>query len=159
MEGQTNAVQALLDNNSDINTVDLNGDSLLNYAILGKGNALLYVIMLTEKGIDVNIRNNDGDTALILAAKNGAKENIRLIQKLLESNSDSGILNNKGQSFFSVMGEEAKKSSAIQEEEEGLINQTKHTNKKSSQNVFYIYLLMPLVILFVLKIANILMKF
>ena len=29
MEGQTNAVQALFDNKSDINSIDLNGDSLL----------------------------------------------------------------------------------------------------------------------------------
>ena len=29
MEGQTNSVQALLDNNTDLSTKDINGDSLL----------------------------------------------------------------------------------------------------------------------------------
>lgn len=29
MEGQTNSVQMLLDNNADINSVDVNGDSMM----------------------------------------------------------------------------------------------------------------------------------
>ncbi len=74
-----------------------------------KGNALLYVIMLGDKGININVQNNEGDSPLILCVKNGAKENIRIIQKLLEMNADSNIKNRKGDSFYSLMSEEAEK--------------------------------------------------
>jgi ankyrin repeat protein len=80
-----------------------------HYAILCKGNALLYVIMFGEKGMKINIQNNEGDPPLILCAKNGAKENIRIIQKLLELKADSNIKNKKGESFYSILNEEAKK--------------------------------------------------
>jgi ankyrin repeat protein len=110
MEGQTNAVQALLENNlTDLNSRDNNGDSLMHYAISCKGNALLYVIMLRERGIDVNMKNNEGDTPLILCALNGAKENIRIIQKLMEMNADPKLKNNKGETFYSILSDEAVK--------------------------------------------------
>jgi len=74
-----------------------------------KGNALLYVIMLGDKGIDVNVKNNEGDSPLLLCVKNGAKENIRIIQKLLEMNADSNLKNRKGDSFYSLLSDEAEK--------------------------------------------------
>lgn len=65
--------------------------------------------MLYEKGIDINIQNNDGDSPLILSVKNGAKENIRIIQKLLEMKADANIKNKKGESFYSILSHEAEK--------------------------------------------------
>jgi ankyrin repeat protein len=65
--------------------------------------------MLVEKGININVQNSEGDTPLILCAKNGGKENIRIIQKMLEMNADSNIKNNKEESFYSIMNDEAEK--------------------------------------------------
>ena len=65
--------------------------------------------MLAEKGMNVNIQNKDGDTALNLCAKNGAKENIRIIQKLLEFKSDPLIENNKEETFYTILSLESKK--------------------------------------------------
>ena len=65
--------------------------------------------MLADKGININVQNNEGDTPLILCAKNGAKDNIRIIQKLLEINADSNVKNRKGDSFYSILSEEAEK--------------------------------------------------
>lgn len=111
MEGQTNAVQALFD--TDLTNMDNNGDSLMHYAICCKGNALLYTIMLGEKGCNVNIQNNSGDTPLIMCAKNGAKENIRIIQKLLEIKADPYIENFAGESFYSILSSEAEKQNFV----------------------------------------------
>ena len=66
--------------------------------------------MLVDKGININEVNGDGDTALILVAKTGVKENIRIIQKLLELKCDASIENNKNQSFYSIVHEEALKA-------------------------------------------------
>ncbi len=65
--------------------------------------------MLAEKGINVNIQNKEGDTALILCAKNGSKENIRIIQKLLNFKADPNIENFKNESFYSIISLEAEK--------------------------------------------------
>jgi ankyrin repeat protein len=65
--------------------------------------------MLGEKGININAQNKEGDTPLILCVKNGAKENIRIIQKLLEMNAESNIKNKKGESFYGLLNDEAEK--------------------------------------------------
>lgn len=51
--------------------------------------------------------NNDCDTPLILAAKNGIKDNIRIVQKMLELKADPYIENKKGESFYSIVSQEA----------------------------------------------------
>ena len=66
--------------------------------------------MLVERGVNINEVNNEGDTALILVAKSGVKENIRIVQKLLEMNCDATIENLKGESFYSMVHGEAVKS-------------------------------------------------
>ena len=63
--------------------------------------------LLSEKGIDINMTNNDNDTALILAAKSGIKDNIRLVQKMIELKADPYIENKKGESFYSIVSQEA----------------------------------------------------
>ena len=68
--------------------------------------------MLSERGIDVNIQNSEGDTALNLCAKNGAKENIRIIQKLFEFKADPSIPNNQGNTFYEILYLEAERNNA-----------------------------------------------
>lgn len=140
-----------------------------------KGNALLYVIMLAERGIDVNLQNSEGDTALNLCAKNGAKDNIRIIQKLLEFKADPSICNYQGQSFYEILSQESERNTEFtdifSEDEEGGENennknkqlelyQSKEKNKVISQNPagtpksllkiniqLFIYVLLPILIL------------
>ena len=108
IDGQTNCVQALLDSGSDLTVADINGDSLLHYATGCKGNSLLYTTMLINKGVnDVNRQNNKGDTPLMLLVKKNAKDNVRLIHKLLSKGSDVTIMNDKGDNFYTLLGKEA----------------------------------------------------
>ena len=65
--------------------------------------------MLAEKGININIQNRNGDTALNLCAKKGAKENIRIIQKLLEFKSNPLLENQNQENFYSILSVESKK--------------------------------------------------
>ena len=108
MEGQLNSAYLLLEGGSNIENNDIDGNSLLHYAVSSKGNSLLFSIMLIDRKINLNIRNNDGDTALMLVAKKNPKENVRLLKKLLESGAEyKNIINYKCQSFLSLMGEAA----------------------------------------------------
>jgi len=64
--------------------------------------------MLCDRGINVNAVNKFGDSCLNLCVKNGARENIRIIQKLLfDFKADPKILNNNGENFYSLMAKEA----------------------------------------------------
>jgi ankyrin repeat protein len=101
-----------------------------------KGNALLYVIMLAERGIDVNLKNSEGDTALNLCAKNGAKDNIRIIQKLLEFKADPSISNHQGQSFYEILGQESERNTEYSDklsDDEEEVEETE--NNKNNQQV------------------------
>lgn len=66
--------------------------------------------MLVERGLNINETNNEGETPLILVAKSGVKDNIRLIQKLLELKCDASMENFKNQSFYSIVTNEAVKA-------------------------------------------------
>lgn len=69
--------------------------------------------MLGEKGLNINHQNNNGDTPLLVAAKLGAKQNIRIIQKLLEFNANKEITNNNKESFYYIIGKESLSSNPI----------------------------------------------
>ena len=108
MEGQLNSAYFLLEAGSIINSKDIDGNSLLHYAVSSKGNSLLFSIMLIDRKINLDEINNDGDTALMLIAKKNPKENVRLIKKLIDSGANyKNIINYKCQSFLSLMGEAA----------------------------------------------------
>ncbi len=64
--------------------------------------------MLCDRGINVNAVNHEGDTCLNLCVKNGAKENIRIIQKLLfDFKANPDISNIENENFYSLMEKEA----------------------------------------------------
>jgi ankyrin repeat protein len=127
---------------------------------LCKGNGLLYVIMLVEKGMDINSKNNEGDTSLHLCAQNGAKENIRIIQKLLEFKADPNITNSKGENFYSLLGHEMEEkfsnSEIISEQfQQTERNKNNHLNNNFSklQKILF-YFLIPLMILIISIFTN-----
>lgn len=64
--------------------------------------------MLCDRGINVNSVNKQGDTCLNLCVKNGARENIRIIQKLLfEFKANPNIFNKNNENFFCLMEKES----------------------------------------------------
>jgi ankyrin repeat protein len=63
--------------------------------------------MLVDKGMNINCKNNEGDTPLLIATKRGIKENIRLIQKLLELKCNTEIINNSNECFYSLVHKES----------------------------------------------------
>lgn len=67
-------------------------NTLFDYAREGQVQALSSVI---DQGIPVDLRNQNGDTFLILAAY---REQIQVIDALLARNADVNALNNRGQS-------------------------------------------------------------
>jgi ankyrin repeat protein len=116
MEGQLNCAYMLLDKGCDIYLRDIEGNSLLHYAVSSKGNCILLSNMLIDRKIDLNMQNYNGDTPLMLIAKNNPKENVRLLRKLLSCGAEyKDIINYKGQSFLSLMGEFAIKNNFCKE--------------------------------------------
>ena len=107
MEGQTNSIQALLDAGCEYEILDNNGDSLMHYSYYTKGNTILYVIILYEKGMNIDTRDKDNNTILILSALDGIKKNLRLIKKLIELGANQENKNNNNQSFNSLAYKEA----------------------------------------------------
>ena len=172
MEGQLNSAYLLLDAGSNIKTKDIDGNSLLHYAVSSKGNSLLFSIMLIDRKININEKNNDGDTALMLVAKKNPKENVRLIKKLLESGAKyKNIINYKCQSFLSLMGEAAIKDKFYEEcdnieyknidvnkENKDAMNKMKkyiENNKNICDNfTFIFFILVPFLILIISFIIN-----
>ena len=157
IEGQINSAQLLIDK-SDLSTLDINNNSLLHYAVLTKGNALLFTIMLSDKKVDLNIRNNEGNTPIMLVALNNPSQNVRLLQKLLSLNCIiEGIVNNKGQSFYSILGEDAIKNHFggkdidINEENKKVINKIKSNNGFDFMNILIFFILPILIISKVIK--------
>ena len=173
MEGQLNSAYLLLEGDSKIDANDIDGNSLLHYAVSSKGNSLLFSIMLIDRKINLNLQNNDGDTALMLVAKKNPKENVRLIKKLIDSGAKyKNIINFKCQSFLSLMGEAAVKDKYNEEcynsnkyrfinvEKENKLAEDKmeiyikknYKNRKNSNSIFSI--LIPLSILIISYIIN-----
>lgn len=96
--------------------------------------------MLCDRGINVNSENKDGDTCLNLCVKNGAKENVRIIQKLLfDFKADPNIFNNNNENFYSLMLKEAQKEK-VNLEEYGLTEDLNNLflNKDSPEENFHI---------------------
>lgn len=100
--------------------------------------------MLCDRGVNVNAVNKDGDTCLNLCVKNGARENVRIIQKLLfDFKADPNIFNNNNENFYSLMAKEALKEkinledSNLTEELNSLfLNANTNTNNNNDNSEF-----------------------
>jgi len=71
----------LLDNTKEfkINYQDKNGDTLLIHA--AKSGKINFCEKLLKKGSNINIRNNDGRSAIMVAAKNNKQETCRFLNE------------------------------------------------------------------------------
>ena len=77
---------------TDVNVVDINGMSLLHFCT--EYSSLRFAESLIEKGIDVDIKDNYGNTALWKATFN-SRGNNELVRLLIENNSNQNIINKK----------------------------------------------------------------
>jgi len=83
MRGDTGAVRALIQKKADVNAVQADGATAIQWAAYR--NDLDMANILIAAGADVKLANRDGATALWLAAENGS---VQMIGKLLEAGAD-----------------------------------------------------------------------
>jgi ankyrin repeat protein len=106
--------------------------------------------MLIEKGVDVNCKDKQGNTALMVAAKKNPKENVRLIQMLIEKGGNVDDVNNEGDCFYSLLGKEAVKNGFVSggnndiKDHEDVISENK---RKVGVKDFVIFFIIPFMIL------------
>lgn len=58
------------------------------------------VLALLEQGAAVNVKNRSGDTPLHIAMRTATKNNMSVVEKLIETGADIAALNNKGEAIF-----------------------------------------------------------
>jgi len=92
------AMWAMEDDSSKINKVYGDKGTLLNYYCNNDRNANI-VKLLLKYGADANVQNNNGDTALIIAARSGSHEIVKII---LKAGVYKGEVNDKGETAFDV---------------------------------------------------------
>jgi len=99
-EGNVNKLKELLTSvdPSELNTLDDNGLGLIHWAS-DRGNLEILQTILSTKGINVNLKDNEGQTALFYASSCGHKN---CVQLLLNHGVDKDILDNEESSCLDV---------------------------------------------------------
>ncbi|EAR89400.1 ankyrin domain protein (macronuclear) [Tetrahymena thermophila SB210] len=87
IEGQFNIINMLLNHKIDLEIQDKKGRSAIHYAAITKGNSPAYIRCLAEK-CDLNKRDQEGNTPLLLAASLSLKKHYRAIELLINLNVD-----------------------------------------------------------------------
>ncbi|KAL4446526.1 hypothetical protein ABPG74_005464 [Tetrahymena malaccensis] len=87
IEGQFNIINMLLNHKIDLEIQDKKGRSAIHYAAITKGNSPAYIRCLAEK-CDLNKKDYDGNTPLLLAASLSLKKHYRAIELLINLNVD-----------------------------------------------------------------------
>lgn len=83
---------------SELNTLDDNGLGLIHWAS-DRGNAEVLELIINTKGIDIDLKDSEGQTAIFYASSCGHKDCVIL---LLDHNANKGILDNEGMSCADV---------------------------------------------------------
>lgn len=76
--GDTDKVKSWLEGGGDINAADHEGDTMLRGACRGGQNAVL-MILLKNENLHLNVRDRDGRTPLMKAARRGHETTIRIM--------------------------------------------------------------------------------
>jgi len=99
-EGNTERLQELLKNvdPNDLNTLDENGLGMIHWAS-DRGNIDILKIILNAKGIDIDLQDNEGQTALFYASSCGHKT---CVQLLLDRGANKETLDNEESSCIDV---------------------------------------------------------
>jgi len=83
---------------NELNTLDDNGLGLIHWAS-DRGNAEVLKLIINTKGIDIDLKDSEGQTAIFYAASCGHKDCVIL---LLDHNANKGILDNEEMSCADV---------------------------------------------------------
>ncbi|CRL04237.1 CLUMA_CG017340, isoform A [Clunio marinus] len=99
-DGNVEKLKTLLKdvNQSELNAIDENGLGLIHWAS-DIGNEEILSIILNTKGIDVNLKDGEGQTALFYASSCGHKN---CVQLLLKHEADKSIVDNEESSCLDV---------------------------------------------------------
>lgn len=101
LEGQTETVEALLEQGADVNATDSEGRTALMYAAVNMHTDAAKALL--EHGADVNATANDGCTALMLAA---SSDDIEIVRALLSKGADvSGKFTQTGKTALKLAEE------------------------------------------------------
>ena len=92
-EDSVEVVRILVEANSDMNTIDIRGNSLLHTA---KEKEVLNYLLTTSCVNLINTKNHEGHTPLHIIVHR--HDGIDMVESLLNNNADISILNNNGQS-------------------------------------------------------------
>lgn len=93
-------INAMLENGADLNAQDINGNSPMHYAALISEDVLDIMFDGDRASqVDVNLRNNQGDTALNLALELGDTQRI---EKIFTAKTDTNALNNDQESSLAI---------------------------------------------------------
>jgi len=79
IKGYYKLFDILIEAGSDINVQDIEGETILNWAILMHESRFATEILNNHPQLDVNIKNNQGTSALIIASNNGFTSLVQLI--------------------------------------------------------------------------------
>jgi ankyrin repeat protein len=63
--------------------------------------------MLHEKGLNINLLDKNNNNILLLAAKQGVKNNLRYVKKLIELGADPNLSNLNKENFYSECKKQA----------------------------------------------------
>lgn len=86
--------------------------------------------MLYEKGLNINILDRNNNNILLLAAKQGVKNNLRYVKKLIELGADPNLCNLNNESFYT----ECKKQALEDESFVSVFNENIGENVKKSNH-------------------------
>jgi ankyrin repeat protein len=90
IDSRTAVAQVLLDAGADINHRDVYGDSALHFASIGELNLddVTMIDLLLARGLDVNVRNKNGTTSLMMAC---IARSIPRVRRLLHAGADVNL--------------------------------------------------------------------
>ena len=94
--GNTALVSLFLKDGADVNLVTKNGKNALMFAVFNH-KVKVVELLLGYAGIEIDMKDNQGKTALIMASEIGDKA---IVKMLLDKNADISILDDEGRSAF-----------------------------------------------------------
>lgn len=103
MDTYSNLIKKNTSKELGLNLVDNDGNNSLIGAV--KLGSVDIIKSLVNKGVDINHKNNAGDTALLIASKSKKNTKQNMVSSLIRSNANILLDNNKGETILSKVSE------------------------------------------------------
>eukprot|EP00428_Durinskia_dybowskii_P064478 CAMPEP_0170385236 /NCGR_PEP_ID=MMETSP0117_2-20130122/16409_1 /TAXON_ID=400756 /ORGANISM="Durinskia baltica, Strain CSIRO CS-38" /LENGTH=275 /DNA_ID=CAMNT_0010641009 /DNA_START=72 /DNA_END=899 /DNA_ORIENTATION=+ len=97
INGDIDGIDAALNAQESIDTVNVNGWSAAHFAVSGNNFALLEAVV--NRGIDLNLADNTGYTALMMAAR---QSDLEMVELMVSANADPLLASNNGDTAHSL---------------------------------------------------------